>query len=270
MTSAILGVMRWLVLLLATACGRVGFDAPVDANTDAMNARGCPSGVTYCDDFQRTTPMRPNDPVWAMDACSDPGESLTVDDALVVSYPAYPGNYVQCQLLSRNTAPARTVDLAFDITFSSANASDDAVTLAIAGTTLATPNAAGMEWVQLQLDIVGSGAGGVTVVFYYPDASQSPDGTNFPAYDLVDSFGAAWLPPGVPCHVEITGDLSIPSANGMSTCAGVTMALSPHDTSPVAGIPSAPASIVLGYGNSGAPTQGGVVRYGNMTFTATP
>jgi hypothetical protein len=74
----------------------------------------------------------------------------------------------------------------------------------------------------------------------------------------------------VPCHVDMSGDLSIPSANGTSTCAGVTMALTPHDTSAVPGIADAPASVVLGYGNSGAPTQGGVITYGNMTFTATP
>jgi hypothetical protein len=261
-----MAAMRWLALLLASACGRLGFDAQADATV--TDAGPCGSGVTFCDDFQRTVPMRPNDPVWATDACSNPGESLTVDDALMVSYPAYPGSYVQCQLVSRFTGPARTLDLEFDITFTG-HAGDENVTLAVAGGQLATANAAGVEWVQLQMDIAGGGEGNITIVFYYPDAAKSPTGAPYPAYDVVDSEGVPWLPAGVPCHVAITGDVSIPSASAVATCGGVTTPLTPHGTSPPAGI-VAPASIILGYGNSGATSTGGVATYGHMTFTATP
>jgi hypothetical protein len=263
--------MRWLVPLLATACGRVGFDAQLDAQlgSGTTDAGACPSGVTYCDNFERTVPLRPNDPVWAADSCGNPGESLTVDDALTVSYPTYPGSYVQCQLVSRVTAPARTLDLEFDITFAG-HAGDDNVTLAVAGGELAAPNAAGVEWVQLQLDVAGGGAAALAVVYYYPDASQSPDGTNYPAYDAVDSDGLVWLPPGEACHVAITGDTSTPSANAVATCGGAANAMKPHGPNGPAGLLLAPTKILLGYGNSGATSHGGVATYGHMTFTAGP
>lgn len=217
------------------ACGRVGFDA--------ADVR-CSDGAIFCDDFARTTPAPIGDPVWAAASCAD--GQLSVDGSLVVRYPMTDGTGTECTLDSRAAPVGDHFELGFDLTFDG-GPPHEAIGAAQLAISLAAPDPRGVEQELIQLLLWDDGQATISLVYYYPDASQSPDGSNYPGWDIADSAGEAWLVPGVPCRLALWLDTVDTHAEATATCGGRRRSLTPRAFAPrPTGLDDAPV-VSLGY-----------------------
>lgn len=255
--------------LLVSACGRVDFNAIPDADSDAGSA--CVgSNVVFCDNFQRSVAIPAGDPTWASSLC-DPTATLTVDDLLDIQYPASAAGNDQCELISYDGPATSSFQLEFDAMFSFAQANTDAVTVAQLVVFLPAPNGDGIDTQQTALLVGGDTGANVTVVYHYPNASQSPEpGNNYPGYDVADSHGTSWYTPGQWCHITANLDIMGASGSASATCDGTTSSMLPHANSNMAtGVSGAP-NLYVGFALPNMATPAWHLQYKNLVLRTVP
>ncbi|MEO8876912.1 MAG: hypothetical protein ABI461_15060 [Polyangiaceae bacterium] len=243
-------------------------NSPADAAIDTGPPFDCTSSdATFCDDFNRDTPIAAGNTPWSQVICT-PGGSISADGGLVTSFGASNADD-HCYLESMTTAISGHFTLDFDMTFATADTTSSApITVTSVTLNLGTPNALGIENESFQFLVDGRGHAQLGVVSYFPDAAASPHPPNSFIYSDLATM-PSFVPAGALCHVTLDVDTITPKGSGTSVCNGVTRALIASSDTSQPGF-KAPTTVEFGFENTNGPAPAWSITYDNMVFRRAP